>query len=248
MLAVGSVSAEEKVIAYTGENSIGYQDAVQGLSFSPSLTDMVSKIGKVNTFDVAINKENNPDATVQNNSLNYKETKFNLSDIKDNQVIARDGIALHSFNGVTYVRIFTNVPFTTQTILTENYRVTYTIGNGYLYQVVVDTKYQEAKYKENFNREQQKEYLTARTHNYLSNNGYRSMSAWYNQNNKFIKDDMIVEVDTPEDVNNPQVVASKYFSISVTNERLMQDYKKGKRMAYNSAVNKSFNDFDRIMK
>lgn len=248
MLSISSVNAADKVIAYIGENAIGYQDAVQGLSFSPSLTDMVSKIGKVNAFDVAINKENNPDATVQNNSLNYKETKFDLRDISDNEVFSRDGVTLHSLNGVAYVRISTNVPFTTQTILTENYRVTYTIGNGYLYKVTVDTKYQEAKYKENFDQKQQQDYLTTRTQNYLSNNGYKSMSSWYNTNNKFIKDDMIVDVNTPEDDNRPERAPLNYFRVSVTNERLMQEYKTGKRTAYNSAVNKTFSDFDRIMK
>lgn len=248
MLSVSAVKAEDKVIAYIDENAIGYKDAVKGLSFSPSLTEMVSKLGKVNAFDVAINQENNPDATVRNNSLNYKETKFDLRGISDNQVISRDGFMLYSSNGVAYVRIFTDLPFTTQTILTENYRVTYTIGNGYLYKVVIETKYQEAKYKENFDRQQQKEYLTARTHNYLNNNGYKTMSSWYNKNNKFIKDDLIVEVDTSEEVDKSPSKSSNYFSVSVTNERLMQEYKKGKRTAYNTEVNKAFNDFDRVMK
>ena len=248
MLSISAVNAEDKVIAYIDKNAIGYQDAVKGLSFSPSLTEMVSKLGKVNAFDVAIDQENNPDATVQNNSLNYKETKFDLRDIRDNQVISRDGFILYSSNGVAYVRIFTDLPFTTQTILTENYRVTYTIGNGYLYKVTVDTKYQESKYKENFDRQQQKEYLTARTHNYLSNNGYQSMSSWHNKNNKFLKDDLIVEVDTSEEVDNSPSIASNYFSVSVTNERLMQEYKRGKRTAYNTAVNETFRNFDRLMK
>ena len=74
------------------------------------------------------------------------------------------------------------------------------------------------------------------------------MSSWYNQNNKFLKNDLIVEVDTSEEVDKSPNLPSNYFSVSVTNERLMQEYKKGKRIAYNTAVNQSFNDFDRLMK
>jgi hypothetical protein len=127
--------------------------------------------------------------------------------------------------------------------------VSYTVGNGYLYKIVLETKYQESKYKENFDREQQKEYLTARTYNYLNNNGYKSLSTWYKQNNQFIKDDMIVNIDTPEGGDNSKMSKpSEYFSVSVTNERLMQEYKRGKRTAYNTEVNKTFRDFDRVMK
>ena len=248
MLAVSSVYAEEKDITYTGENAIGYQDAINGLSFSPSLTDMVNKIGKVAAFEIAINKDKNPVASLLNNNLTYKESKFDLTAITDNQLFKRDGVAMYSSNGIMYFKVFTDTPFSTRRIETENYRVTYTVGNGYLYKVDVETKYQEAKYKENFNSQQQKEYLTARTHNYLSNNGYKSMSSWYNQNNKFLKNDLIVEVDTSEEVDKSPNLPSNYFSVSVTNERLMQEYKKGKRTAYNTAVNQSFNDFDRLMK
>lgn len=248
MLAFGSVNAEEKTITYTVEKAIGYEDAVNGLTFSPSLTDMISKIGEVDAFDIAINKEKNPDAVILNNNLNYSDTRINLTDIQDNQVIQRDNIAMYSNNGVAYLRIFTNVPFTTRTIQTGNYKITYTVGNRYLYKVLVETKYQEDKYKEKFDRDRQKEYLTARTYNYLSNNGYKSLSI-DDKKNKFIKDDLMVAVDTPEEVNNPNLsMPSQYFSVSITNERLMQDYKSGKKIAYNTAVNKAFNDFDRLMK
>jgi hypothetical protein len=248
MLAVGSVNAEEIDITYTSKYAIGYKDAVNRLSFSPSLTDMVNKIGKVDAFEIAINRDKNPVAFMLNNSLNYKETKFDLTAIADNQFFERNSVAMYSNNGIIYVKTFTDTPFSTRTIETENYRVTYTVGNGYLYKVVIETKYQEAKYKENFDRQQQKEYLTARTHNYLNNNGYKTMSSWYNKNNKFIKDDLIVEVDTSEEVDKSPSKPSNYFSVSVTNERLMQEYKKGKRTAYNTEVNKAFNDFDRVMK
>ena len=248
MLAVSSVHAEEKPITYTGENAIGYQDAINGLSFSPSLTDMVNKIGKVAAFEIAINKDKNPVAYLLNNNLNYKETKFDLMAITDNEFFKRDGVAMYSSNGIMYFKMFTDTPFSTRTIETENYRVTYTVGNGYLYKVTVDTKYQEAKYKENFDQKQQQEYLITRTQNYLSNNGYQSMSSWYNTNNKFIKDDLIVDINTPEDDTHLERAPLNYFRVSVTNERLMQEYKKGKRTAYNTAVNKTFNDFDRIMK
>ena len=157
MLAVSSVYAEEKVITYTGENAIGYQDAINGLSFSPSLTDMVNKIGKVAAFEIAINKDKNPVASLLNNNLTYKESKFDLTAITDNQFFKRDGVAMYSSNGIMYFKVFTDTPFSTKAIETENYRVTYTVGNGYFYKDDVETKYQEAKYKENFNSQQQKE-------------------------------------------------------------------------------------------
>jgi hypothetical protein len=249
MMTLGFAYAEEKPVYYVNKDAIGYQDATNELSFSPSFTDMISKIGKVDAFEIAINKTKNPDAFLLNNDLNYKASRINLTDISENNFLRIGNIALSSIGDVSFLRIYTNVPFSTRTIQTENYKVTYTVGNGYLYKVVLETKYKEAKYKENFDREQQKEYLTARTYNYLNNNGYKSLSTWYKQNNQFIKDDMLIDVDTPQVVDNQNLSApSQYFTVSVTNEQLMQEYKKGKRTAYNTAVNQSFNDFDRVMK
>lgn len=246
MMTLGFAYAEEKP-AY--ENAIGYQDAVNGLSFAPNITEMISKIGKIESVDIAINKNKNPDAYVLNYNIDYKANRINVTEIENNAFLRVDNLRVTSFNDLSYLRIYTNVPFTTRTLQTDNYKVTYTVGSGYLYKVVVETKYQESKYKENFNREQQKEYLTARTYNYLNNNGYKSLSTWYKESNQFIKDDMMVDIDTPEIIENPNLSSpSQYFSVSVTNEHLMQEYKKGKRTAYNTAVNQSFNDFDRVMK
>jgi hypothetical protein len=249
MMTLGFAYAEEKPVYYVNKDAIGYQDATNGLNFSPSFTDMISKIGKVDAFEIAINKTKNPDAVLLNNNLNYKASRINLTEIDENNFLRIGNIALSSVGDVSFLRIYTNVPFSTQTIQTENYKVSYTVGNGYLYKIVLETKYQESKYKENFDREQQKEYLTARTYNYLNNNGYKSLSTWYKQNNQFIKDDMLIDMDTPEVVDNNNLsTPSQYFSVSVTNERLMQEYKRGKRTAYNTEVNKTFRDFDRVMK
>jgi len=261
---LGNAVAKDNDVYYTERNAIGYNDAIKGKRFPASMSEITQKLGKVKAFDIAINTKNNQDVYVANpnaqpiskvesNSYRignlyteneYKKSTFTadkikVSDITNNQLLHLKNIELSSINDISFVRIYTDVPLTTNTIYSDNYKVTYTVGNGYLYKIVIGTKYPAEN-------KTQKEYLTLKTEDYLSYNGYKSLSSLMNRNNKYIKDDIIVELDAPDETKDQKSL--NYFNVSITNERLMQSYERNKNTQYNASITNSLEDFNRVMK
>lgn len=256
LIIIGNVNATSDKIEYIDENAIGYKEASEGRKFPASISEMISKLGKVDTFDTAISRSNNKDiylnTTVSNaietlytnnkqiilkevKTIAYNDKRINLSDINSNRMLGIDNMTLFVKNDINFVRMYTDIPFTTKTIYSDNYKISYTMGNGYLYKIVIGTKY----------RKDQNEYLTIKTKDYLNYNEYRAFPIGSSNRDLYMKDDLLVEVDAADEVD-PK--ASEYFNVSITNERLMQSYQRNKRAYDNVNMTQSLKDFDRVMK
>lgn len=262
VMASGAHANDDKVY-YINEAAIGYKDAKAQEKFPASISEMINKLGKVSTFDTAISRSNK-DIYLNTNvseameetytydknittsrviKIAYTSKKINLSEITPHRFLRIDNMFLFAENDINFVRMYTDIPFTTKTIYSDNYKVSYTIGNGYLYKIVIGTKYKKDSDKTSIKN--QKEYLSIKTHDYLNYNEYRAFPTGSSNRNLYLKGDLLVEVDAADEVD---LNSSEYFNISITNERLMQAYQRNKTAYDNANVNQSLKDFDRVMK
>lgn len=242
-LSTLSISAAE-LTTESHENAVGYKDAKAGDRFPAALSIQTSLIGKRDSFELAFNKEKNKDAYVLIYDIDFTSKRINLGELNENSILAKDNLKFTSDADISYLKIDTNVPFMINKIQSDNYIVTYTVGNGYLYKVDIETKYQEKKYDANYDSDKQEFIMMKKTEAYLKSHDYKKIESWVYPDRKYEKGDIIVNLEQPTSFS----FRSDYYLISIENKKLLDEYKQNQENNYNKEVNNSFDDFDRLLK
>lgn len=226
------------------EKAIGYQSAKAGAGFPVGLFELGNYIGKRDSFELAFNKDKNKDTFVDTYSTDNKVERIYLAKMAPNDVIKKEKLTFSSSNDNSYLKIDTTGPLTLHKIAISDYNVIYTVGNGYLYKIVIETRYKNKENDENYDREDEELSRKQKADNYLTKNGYEKVVSIFFSERKYKKGDIIVDVEQPSTFKEPY----NYFVISIENDKLLQEYQKAQNIEYMKKVKANGDNFDKILK